>query len=242
MMLAASYWFLVLLSASNTLANVEKTIFIAPPVLALPDDSSIDNLYLIPLSHASPSVRTKFNAAFPNDKYPKGTETWMLLDGLQPGSRYEVRICWLATQPTAFSLHTHKFDTALETLDLISSLSNFAYARPADLSEDDLEKMLARRVRPSAKNGSTSSSLLLLQIFAAADYFSLNRTLMENVPPVMADVILDRYLLNIFPQSLVPTAIYITSLAVISWFAAGYVRRLLVTIARGSLTDDKKES
>ena len=29
---------------------------------------------------------------------------------------------------------------------------------------------------------------------------------MENVPPVMADIILDAYLLNVFPRSLVSTA------------------------------------
>ena len=242
MILTTSYWFLALLSASVTLANVEKTIFIAPPALSLPDDSSIDNLYLISLSHNHPSVRTKINATFPNDDHPKGKETWMLLEGLLPGSRYEVRICWLATQPTAFSLYTHDFNKALETPELISSLTEFAYARQAELSQDDLEKMLARRVRRSAEAGSASSSILLLQIFAAADYFSLNRTLMENVPPVVADVILDRYLLNVFPQSLVPTAIYITSLAVVSWFVAGYVRRLLASIAKGSLPDDKKTS
>ena len=242
MMLASSYLFLAFLSASTILANVEKTIFIAPPALSLPDDSSIDNLYLISLSHNFSSVRTKVNATFPDDEHPKGTETWMLLEGLQPRSRYEVRICWLATQPTAFSLYTHNFDIALGTPELISSLTEFAYARQAELSQDDLEKMLGRRVRPSGKAGSASSSLLLLQIFAAADYFSLNQTLMENVPPVVADVILDRYLLNIFPQSLVPTAIYITSLAVISWFVAGYIRRLLVSVAKRSLPDEKKSS
>ena len=71
--------------------------------------------------------------------------------------------------------------------------------------------------------------MLLLQIHAAADYFTLNKTLMSVVPPVRVDVILDRYLMNVFPQSLLPTAMYITVLAVIGWFVSGYVWRLLVS-------------
>lgn len=78
-------------------ANVEKTIFLAPAPLTMPNDASIDNLYLIPLSPNHSSVRTRLNASFPSKSHPQGTETWMLLDGLLPGSRYEVRICWLAT-------------------------------------------------------------------------------------------------------------------------------------------------
>lgn len=31
-------------------------------------------------------------------------------------------------------------------------------------------------------------SLLLLQVFAAADYFTTNKTLMQNVPPVNVDI------------------------------------------------------
>lgn len=27
----------------------------------------------------------------------KGTESWFLLEGLVPGQRYEVRVCWVAT-------------------------------------------------------------------------------------------------------------------------------------------------
>ena len=31
-------------------------------------------------------------------------------------------------------------------------------------------------------------SLLFLQVFAAADYFTTNKTLMQNVPPVNVDI------------------------------------------------------
>ena len=54
---------------------------------------------------------------------------------------------------------------------------------------------------------------------------------MTEVPPVLVDVILDRYLLNIFPQSLVPTGVYIAILAIVGWFASQAIWRLLVQIA-----------
>lgn len=63
----------------------------------------------------------------------------------------------------------------------------------------------------------TSDSVLFLRIRAAADYYSLDSSLMENVPPVRADIILDPFLLNVFPQSLVPTACY---MAVVGGIAA----------------------
>jgi hypothetical protein len=52
---------------------------------------------LIPISPLHPTVRTRLNASFPTNTASKGTATWVLLDGLSPGARYEVRICWLAT-------------------------------------------------------------------------------------------------------------------------------------------------
>lgn len=55
---------------------------------------------------------------------------------------------------------------------------------------------------------------------------------MENVPPVDVDIILDPYLLSVFPRSLVPTAGYIVVLAVGSWFLAGLVWKILSGLAR----------
>jgi len=78
-------------------ANVEKTIFVTPAAQVLPHDASIDNLYLTRLSERVPRVRTYINATFPTPDEPKGTETWMLLEELRPKTRYEVRLCWLAT-------------------------------------------------------------------------------------------------------------------------------------------------
>lgn len=84
--------------------------------------------------------------------------------------------------------------------------------------------------------------MLFLQIFAAADYFSLNRTLMETVPPVLVDVILDPYMLNIFPRSLLPTALYIVILAVGAWFLSGYTWRYLADLASPEETVSNREN
>jgi hypothetical protein len=58
---------------------------------------NLDDLSLIPLSPLHLSARTRLNASFPTDDAPRGSEHWLLLDGLSPAARYEVRICWLAT-------------------------------------------------------------------------------------------------------------------------------------------------
>jgi hypothetical protein len=83
-------------------ANVEKTVFVTPPAEPSPEDASIDNLLLTRLSELHPSARTFINASFPTTDSPRGTETWILLEGLNPQSRYEVRVCWLATVGYAF--------------------------------------------------------------------------------------------------------------------------------------------
>jgi len=86
-----------LVVATLCFANVEKTILVAPELTLLPQDASIDNLYLTSLNPDHLSIRTQVNASFPTESFPKGTETWLLLEDLAPGRRYEVRICWLAT-------------------------------------------------------------------------------------------------------------------------------------------------
>jgi hypothetical protein len=95
---------LCLLQAWNALANVEKTIFIAASAEKLPQDASIDNLFLTRLSERHTSVRTYLNASFPSTDALKGTQTWLLLEGLVPNRRYEVRICWLAIVCNSFML------------------------------------------------------------------------------------------------------------------------------------------
>lgn len=74
---------------------------------------------------------------------------------------------------------------------------------------------------------------MLLQILAAADYYTTNKTLMSNVPPVYVDIILDPYVFNLLPRSLLPTIGYIVAVAVLSWFLAWRVADRVRTVAMG---------
>jgi len=97
MHLSESY-LLPLIFISFSLANVEKTIFLGPPAISIPTaHPNLDDLSLISLSPLHLSARTYLNASFPTEDSLKGNEHWLLLDGLSPGARHEVRICWLAT-------------------------------------------------------------------------------------------------------------------------------------------------
>jgi hypothetical protein len=103
----------ILLAAliSFSLGNVEKTTFLAPPAISIPTaHPNLDDLSLIPLSLSHLSARTQLNASFPTEDSLKGNEHWLLLDGLSPGARYEVRICWLATVFTRPSLLEPRLD------------------------------------------------------------------------------------------------------------------------------------
>ena len=64
---------------------------------------------------------------------------------------------------------------------------------------------------------------------------------MTDVPPVLVDVILDPYLLNVFPRSLVPTAGYLVVLAIGAWFLSGVIWRILVQIADTDSVQTRKD-
>jgi hypothetical protein len=82
-------------------ANVEKTIFLAPPETTIPsEEPDLDDLGLERLSPQNPIVRTRLNASFPTTDAPDGVDSWFFLENLNPGQRYEVRVCWLATVRT----------------------------------------------------------------------------------------------------------------------------------------------
>jgi hypothetical protein len=259
------FYYIVLLLSPFALANVEKTIFLGPPAISIPvAHPNLDDLSLIPLSPLHFSARTRLNASFPSKSAPRGTQHWFLLDGLSPGARYEVRICWLATvslkpfileilcetypsqQPTAFSLHIHTLSGVFNDPELISSMSAYAYARQAGIDDLERQKLVARRaVQPSTLQPSAAPrlSVLFLQVFAAADYYTLNQRLMENVPPVLADIILDPYIFNVFPKSLLPTAGYILAVAIASWFLSGYIWQLIWKLVNSAGEDqgEKRE-
>jgi len=77
-----------------------------------------------------------------------------------------------------------------------------------------------------------ASSTLFLHILAAADYYTMNQTLMQYVEPVFVDIILDPFIFNIFPRSLIPTGAYIALLAIGSWYLSKYISEWVLKIAK----------
>ena len=84
-------------------ANVEKTIFLGPERLSLPHEIlSSEHLRLHVLNHSQTILPTQLPVQFPTKQALRGLEYWYLLQPLEPGKRYEVRICWPATVCTQF--------------------------------------------------------------------------------------------------------------------------------------------
>ena len=187
------------------LGNVEKTIFLAPEAIHIPQQHPhIGDLKLEVLTPWNSTLRRQLPAAFPKPGLDKGKEAWFLLDGLTPQQRYEVRICWAATvgqhashlrilllphflsaewrvqQPTAFILDTHSLPAAFDTSELNTSLAVYSESRQTSDSPERDPRL------HSSRPG--SSAILFLRVVAAADYYTTNETLMQNVPLVNVDI------------------------------------------------------
>ncbi|KAF2742907.1 hypothetical protein M011DRAFT_411578 [Sporormia fimetaria CBS 119925] len=205
--------------AGTVTANVEKTIFTAPASGDV-SSSSIDLVHfrLDALSSAHsfiPSARrTRLPVQFPSPQAPRGLESWYVLQDLEEGRRYEVRICWPATSPTDFWLDTFPVEDIVRTPDLHFALSEFSHTQK--------EQLPSRRIPAGA---------LLLRVQAAASFYTTNQTLMSHPEDVPADIILDPYLFNILPQSLGPFAIYLTIVSIGAWFLSGAVYRCILSVA-----------
>lgn len=85
------------------------------------------------------------------------------------------------------------------------------------------------------------SSILLLRVLAAADYFTDNAELMKNPPPVLVDLILDPFFLNVLPRSLIPTVRYIVVVAILTFLAARWIATMLQVAATQTASGDKKK-
>jgi len=216
--------FLLLISAHIAHANVEKIVFIAPSPNPVPLESpAFDDLGLERLSSLSPVIRTFLNASFPTRDAPQGTQSWFFLQGLNPGQRYEVRVCWLAT-PTSFSLNTFTLSETISDSALMSSLGKFSSAHRALYRPINQVETTNKRSHHLSMTTATES-VLFLRIFAAADYFTLNTEMMKTVPQVTVDMILDPYLLNILPRSLVPTLGWVAVAGAVGWVAGGWIAK-----------------
>ncbi|KAI1973216.1 hypothetical protein LOZ53_001074 [Ophidiomyces ophidiicola] len=188
-------------------ANVEKTIFTAPPASltrwpsSMSDIQSVGLKNLDILSPSISSIRKRLEAAFPSEQTPLGIQSWFFLADLNPGQRYELRICWIATV-TVERRHVGA---------------------------------------QSASQVASDKSSLLLAVDVSADYFTLNQALMDHVPPVVADIILDPYVFNVFPKSLIPTGIYILLTSAIAWYLSCFVHSRVMGIIDDGTTKMRKK-
>ncbi|KAI1754689.1 hypothetical protein F4782DRAFT_456148 [Xylaria castorea] len=217
-------WVWVFLILPYAWANTEKTIFFGPPAV---DIDSIypasDHLQVVSLDPRHFAIRAHLEVESPSNELRHGKASWFVLHNLTEDQRYEVRVCWAATQPTAFRLETYELETVFKAPELTAELS--AYANTLQSDRNNHVAIPLQTLEPGMQ-----SSLLLLRIIAAADFYTTNHTLMRNAPPVLVDVILDPFILNILPCSLLPTVIYIVAVAIVSWFVgkriSSWVRQL----------------
>lgn len=64
---------------------------------------------------------------------------------------------------------------------------------------------------------------------------------MSNPPPVLVDLILDPFLFNVLPRSLLPTVGYILVVAAVSFIAARFIMSYLSAVASSTENDTKKK-
>lgn len=124
-------------------------------------------------------------------------------------------------------MEIYELDTVFSTPELITELSEYSWSRqPAH--DENVEASSPPEAVPRLER---EASVLILQILAAADYFTTNQTLMNEVPPVFVDIILDPFILNVLPRSLVPTVCYVVIVAIFSWFLAQHTSQWIRGLA-----------
>ncbi|CAK7227563.1 hypothetical protein SCUCBS95973_006582 [Sporothrix curviconia] len=212
--LVGRLWLALLVCAIGVAANVEKTIFVAGHGEKGGLRSDIVNA-LPRLTPAGNAWRTGLEAVFPwTEAYPDNGTTWALLDDLSEGQRYELRVCWAATQPTAFWVDVYDFAAVQADHELARSLDKFVEQRGSEFKSS------------GSSSFSPSTTSLLVKILAVADFVAANRSAMQpgSIPPVLTDVILDPFLFNVLPRSLVPVVGAILAVAGVSaWLARGAI-------------------
>ena len=201
---------LVFYYSCQTLANVEKTIFLAPEGIEVAQQQHIiGDLNLDALTPKAPILRRDISAAFPSSDSPRGLDAWILLDDLTEGHRYEVRLCWAATVRVATNSCTiekskfrvvdrgdGKFAKLLQqpTAFILNEFTlSEVFSDPKLLSSltsySVSQRSAALRLRPETETTSNDlASVLLLRILATADYFTTNETLMHSVPRVNVEI------------------------------------------------------
>lgn len=128
-------------------------------------------------------------------------------------------------EPTAFDIDVYELETVWAEPELISSLAAYAQTQQ-------------KRTKQNKQQGERQASVYLARVRAAADYFSHDKALMERPPPVLAELILDPYLFNVIPISLLPTVGYILVVAALSFNVARWIATKMADVAAAE--DDKK--
>ncbi|KAI1271524.1 hypothetical protein F5Y07DRAFT_342168 [Xylaria sp. FL0933] len=211
-MLALCIWISLILP--YVWGNTEKTIFLGPSPVDLDSKQyyASDLSRLASLNPDNFTIRTHLKAEHPGSDIRPRMTSWLVLHNLTEGQRYEVRVCWAATQPAAFRLETYEIEAIMRAPELTSELSEYA-----SMPQSNME-IPFQTFQPAIEE-----SMLLLRIIAVADFYTTNHTLMKNAPSVTVDVILDPFILNILPQSLLPTVIYTIAVAIVSWFVGKWI-------------------
>jgi len=86
-------------------------------------------------------------------------------------------------QPTDFWLTTHTIPHVFDTPKLISSLAAFSKAR-----QEQTAAKVSKEGQLDPVAGPEVSSVLFLQVSAAANFFTSNETLMNQPPEVLVDL------------------------------------------------------
>lgn len=215
--------------ASRVHANSQKIIFSAPPASQVPESqSSLSALTLYTLTPDRRTLRIPLQRSPPPNEHfgkgpshsvPTGLDSWFLLDALRPDQRHELRVNWAATQPTEFEISGHTADEVFAMPNLLAELSEY-------VDRQVPHPGLADRLHASSLGEGTASSLFV-KVRCAADYYTVEGSLMEKPPPVLVDLILDPYAFNVVPESLLPVIGYITVLVIVAWLISQWVWRWL---------------
>ncbi|KAJ6262224.1 hypothetical protein Dda_3029 [Drechslerella dactyloides] len=210
---------LLVFCCSLARANTEKVIFTAPDA----SSQHVDVLDTNPspigeLSAAKESeqlrLRVELPRAFPSADAPRGVDSWVHLKDLKPGARYEARVCWAATVSDATNL---RIDRQMHVADLIEQA-------PSDFWLS---------VHPMGKH--VLGSHMYLKISAIASYYTTNATLMQHPEPVLADIILDEFLLGVLPRSLLNVGLFIVLMGAASWYMGIWVVDWITAVAQSEL-------
>ncbi|KIV98656.1 hypothetical protein, variant [Verruconis gallopava] len=206
-------------------ANTEKTVFKFPQ--AVPPPTQLPTPLCLPvLTPRLSAIYRRLTVSPPahvESLQDRIREDWYLLHELQIGHRYEVRVCSVATQPTKFWLDIFSFSEVAGSSELISSLTKYS---------ERSQKEICSNIFSAIEN----EPVLFLRLRSTSDFVAAERTLMQHPLDVGADIILDSYLLDILPQSLIPTVALTFVIAIYAWFLSGMTWRTLqdIVIARRS--------